>query len=148
MNTTLACLAMAAALSAPFSASAQTPDALTAKALVDGCEALIAIDAGQSEPSGWDQQRVLESLVGSGICTGYIKGFLGGASFASYQAEGPNVDKFCVPRGVTIPQIARVLSSRLKEKPEFEHVEAYPFVIGILISTWPCQKSATGDSNG
>ncbi|MHC1670436.1 Rap1a/Tai family immunity protein [Stenotrophomonas maltophilia] len=121
-------------------ASAQESGQMTARSLVEGCDVLVAMDAGQNEPSGWNQDRAIEGVVGAGVCLGYIKGFFGGYNFAKHEATGPNVRKICIPSGVTQPQVARLLSTRLKSSPELEHIDAYPFVIAVLASTWPCQS--------
>ncbi|WP_180859674.1 Rap1a/Tai family immunity protein [Stenotrophomonas maltophilia] len=119
-------------------ASAQETGPMTARSLVEGCDALVTMEAGENEPSGWNQERAIGGVLGAGVCLGYIKGFFGGYNFARHDATGPNVQKICIPSGVTHPQIARLLSTRLRASPELEHIDAYPFLIAVLSSTWPC----------
>lgn len=119
-------------------AQAQAGKSLIARDLVDGCRTAIAIMEGQEEPPNLSQEEVMGTIMGAGTCTGYLQGFIGASQYVGHDAVGPNTTKMCVPSGVTILQLARLLSTRLAEKPEFEHVPALPFVIGVLGGTWPC----------
>lgn len=120
-------------LLAPAPASAQ-PVQPSARTLVEGCVAFNAISDGESEPAHLTESEVLSRVLAAGYCAGYLKGFIGG-----YSARAETVEfQYCLPRGVTVDQISRVLIARLREVPQFEHIEQLPFVLATLHGVWPC----------
>lgn len=106
----------------------------TAKDLADGCRIAAAIEDGTADRkySGADFNQ---QIIAAGYCYGYINGFMGGYSKGTYGLPSKEI---CLPAGVTIPQIGRVLARKLEEKPEFEHLQQLPYVVGVMMSTWPC----------
>lgn len=102
---------------------------------IQGCKAAIALnDETADRPS--ELTAISPFSLGAGNCLGYINGFIGGYSFQPVSQR-----KFCLPPTVNMMQIARVLSRRFDERPEFSDAPKMAFVLGILMTTWPCHPS-------
>lgn len=114
--------------------AAESSQPHSAKWLVDHCAAANAVtDRTAREKYGASESG--NTALSAGYCYGYVAGFLSGFSAGK---SSPKELHACVPSEVGPAQIARLLEVRMKEKPEFEHVPALAFLMGVLRGTWPC----------
>jgi Rap1a immunity proteins len=110
-------------------------DSSRADGLVDACKAAVNSSYGtEVYPTHFSSAE--EIALASGYCTGYLNGFVGGTSMMA--AKGGKA-QFCLPKDVSIDEIAKVLIKGLDDKPQFGSAPSLGFVIGILTVTWPCQ---------
>lgn len=108
----------------------------TAKELANSCAIAGAISDGTADYK-YPGSDVVQNSMSAAYCIGYIKGIVGGHSFA---LRGNKKD-FCLPSDVSTDQIARVLARRMELLPEFEHLSQLAFTTAVLTGTWPCTKS-------
>lgn len=107
----------------------------TARGLVDACDVMLeAVDRNFRQlPTPEDEGAYFTA---GGYCMGYLEGFRNGYMVSSIQSGKTNI---CLPNGVTLEQIARILSKRLEQSPEMEHLPQFGFVSVVLAATWPCE---------
>ena len=75
---------------------------------------------------------------GSGLCVGVISGVIHASEFAGFE-HGTKL--FCMPDGVSILQIARIMHKYLSETPEVLHVTAGTLTAFALSNKYPCKST-------
>jgi hypothetical protein len=66
-----------------------------------------------------------------GVCFGFIGGALEGAILFSYP--------LCIPDGVTVEQISRVVVAYADKHPEKTHERLNRFIYAAVRDAWPCK---------
>jgi hypothetical protein len=127
----LAALAVSASCFAQEAAPAQN-----ARWLVDQCSAANSLADGTAQQR-FGEAKAATTALAAGYCYGYLAGFHSGFSAGKHSPQELHA---CVPDGVNPAQTARLLEVKLRQKPEFEHVEAMVFLMAVLHTTWPCPE--------
>lgn len=78
-------------------------------------------------------------------CASYIRGVVDGGELAAMSAGAPPTYKqhmpWCLPQGVSIDQLVRVVYKDLNDRPAELHVRDDFFVFRTLTATFPCKAA-------
>jgi len=132
---------IAVALIFAIALHAQAPDSSesvrvfggTGSDLLRRCSAVGALKAGDNV----SPQQLIEHSRHVGSCEGYIAGV--NDMMMSHLADTPKSTlKYCLPSGVEMDQLQRVVKKWLEDNPSQLHLPAGVTVIRALIQAFPC----------
>jgi hypothetical protein len=72
-----------------------------------------------------------------GRCYGYIQGFMN--AFTAWAQSGPAQD-MCIPKEVTLQQLAKVFLKYANDNPAKLHEKADSALVRAFSDAWPCPK--------
>ena len=99
------------------------------------CRTAIEIAEERKQPPK-DQDDLMRYAIDSANCLSYIKGFIDGHNMT---ADHPgNSPQFCIPRGVSYIQIARIIVKSSEERPDIGHHPRETLLEYSIKSAWPC----------
>lgn len=106
-------------------ASAHASSDFDGNDMLKGCEKLVQLP---ENPEAVDFD--------SGLCAGVISGVIHASQFAGFE-HGTKL--FCIPEGVPIIQLARIMNKHLNESPEVLHVSAGALTTFAFSRQYPCE---------
>jgi hypothetical protein len=105
-----------------------------ADGLADACKAYLNATYG-SVVYPTHASNEIEIGLSSGYCSGYINGLISGSSLVAPRGGKPF---FCVPKGVSVEEYAKLFIKNVDEHPELGHQSPLVVFLAILSTTWPC----------
>lgn len=76
---------------------------------------------------------------GAAKCSGFIQGYQ--AAITQAANLYPNQKQVvCLPKGISIEQLARVIVNSLKEQPELLHIDGATMAVDAIRTVFPCKK--------
>lgn len=138
-----ACLAMTLATTAPH-AQAQDPilgikNPATVEGLMQACHTMVIVLSKNPD----DLQTLPDANI-AGMQTGYCMGYLGAyRSIAMSVRSASAVKLACIPKNVSIIEMAKALSDAFTVFPKWKDALADGFVFAAFEAKWPCPKENT-----
>ena len=106
------------------------------------------LDACRDADKGPDEMKTQDQLRRSMMCLGYITGVTDGIKVATQVNERVNGKPlnlgewggmFCIPDGVKVGQMLRVVVKYLRDHPEELHNDSAELVVAAFLTAFPCK---------
>lgn len=111
------------------SASAQAVKSLTAQELLMSCKVAVALIDKQRDLREGDDLPLNE-------CSGMLRGALDGIQL--YNGWFPEKKIACIPEGVNLAQITRIVVRDFEAQPNLLHLDANEPLVRSIINAFPC----------
>lgn len=129
---TLTALLVASAWS--YTSTASELDKDRSDMFANSCRKALDVDGGKSSPT-------FDDAISIAGCYGYIEGFINGHNMTADHVG--NAKQFCIPDGVALIQLARLVVKSSDDRPDIGHHPRETLVEYALKSTWPCDEGGT-----